>query len=106
MDAWIQTIVTVFCSVLASSGFWAYIMKRQENKSDRTKLLVGLAHDRICSLGESYLARGWITADEYENFYDYLYLPYKACGGNGTAERIVEAVKKLPVRARGESGEN
>ena len=42
--------------------------------------------------------RGSITIDEYENLHDYLYLPYKEMGGNGSAEKVMTEVKKLRVR--------
>ena len=38
--------------------------------------------------------------DEYENLVDYLYKPYEEMGGNGSAKRIVDEIKKLPIRAR------
>lgn len=96
MPSWLSVIVTALVSVLASSGFWAYWEKRHEDKSATTKLLIGLAHDRILQSGRYYMDRKWISADEYENLYDYLYLPYKELGGNGTAERIMGELKKLP----------
>ena len=45
----------------------------------------------------SYLDRGYITRDEYENLYQYLYKPYKKVGGNGSAEHIMNQVDKLPI---------
>ena len=60
-------------------------------------MLVGLAHDRIISLGMKYIDRGFITQDEYENLYEYLYKPYEKMGGNGSAKRIVQEVTKLPI---------
>jgi hypothetical protein len=62
-------------------------------------MILGLGHDKIIYLGKEYIARGWITSDEYENLHDYLYMPYKNMGGNGSAERIMEEVKKLPIKA-------
>ena len=59
---------------------------------------MGLAHDRIIELGIIYIERGWITQEEYENLHDYLYKPYEALGGNGTGKRIMEEVKKLPIK--------
>lgn len=97
MEPWIQTIITVVCSVLASSGFWAYIQKRSEKKDGRTRLLIGLAHDRIIELGMRYIERGWVTQDEYENLNDYLYIPYEKEGGNGSAARVMIEVRKLPI---------
>lgn len=97
MDAWQQIIITIFSSVLASSGLWAYIQKKAECKDVKTQMLIGLAHDRIIFLGMSYIERGWITQDEYENLYEYLYKPYEVMGGNGSAKRIMTEVNKLPI---------
>ena len=95
MDGWMQILLTVFSSVLASSGLWAYIAKRAEKKDVKTEMLIGLGHDRIMYLGMSYIDRGWITSDEYENLYEYLYKPYEKMGGNGSAKRIMNEVNKL-----------
>jgi len=97
MEPWLQMVVTIVCAVVASSGFWAFIQKKNENKDLRTKMLVGLAHDRIIFLGMSYIERGYITQDEYENLYEYLYKPYEKMGGNGSAKRIMTEVNKLPI---------
>lgn len=98
MDTTIQMIVTIVCSVIASSGFWAYMMKRSERNDVKTRMLIGLGHDRIMYLGMEYIKRGYITSDEYENLYVYLYKPYEDMGGNGSAKRIMEEVRKLPIR--------
>lgn len=95
---WVQFVITILCSILASSGLWAMILKKMDSKDVKTKMLIGLAHDRIIFLGMRYIERGWITDDEYENLYDYLYYPYKQMGGNGSAERVMEGVKKLQIR--------
>lgn len=96
MLPWIQMLLTAIVSVLASSGFWAYFQSKHEDKSARTRLLVGLAHDRILQSGMFYVNRGYVTIDEYENLHEYLYKPYKELGGNGTAEKVMEELKALP----------
>ncbi len=97
-----ELIFTLFGAIFASTGFWAFITTLINNRKSRvskeTKLLKGIAHDRICSLGEKYIQQGWLTRDDYENIYEYLYLPYHDLGGNGSAERIMEEVKRLPLR--------
>lgn len=98
MEVWVQMMLTIVGSVVASSGFWAYIQKKMEKKDVKTIMLIGLAHDRIIYLGMSYIERGWITKDEYENLYEYLYQPYEKLGGNGSATRIIKEVDKLPIR--------
>ena len=92
-----QIIITIIGTVVASSGFWAYITKKLDKKDIKTKMILGLGHDRIVFLGLKYIERGYITNDEYENLYEYLFKPYKEMGGNGTAERIMGEVKKLPI---------
>ena len=61
-------------------------------------MLLGLGHVKIIETCEKYIARGYIRQDEYDSLYNYLYLPYKELGGNGTAERMINEVKKLPIR--------
>ena len=97
-----EIVVTIICSVLASSGLWSYIQQRRDKKDVRTQMLIGLGHDRVMELGKSYILRyqetgHGMTADEYENLYEYLYKPYEAMGGNGSAKRIIEEVKKIPI---------
>lgn len=100
--ATMQVGITILCSVLASSGFWAYVMKKCDCKKTENDMLIGLGHDRIIYLGLKYIDRKYITQDEYENLNDYLYKPYKALGGNGSAERIMLEVNKLEIRKNGD----
>ena len=95
---WVEWFVTILCAVIASSGFWGLIQKISSKKDVKAKVLIGLGHDRIIYLGMKFIQRGYITKDEYENLHDYLYLPYKEMGGNGSAERIMQEVNRLPIR--------
>lgn len=111
----IQAVVSVLTAVLASGGLWSFLSKKQEirfeelerkrkeeaeaeEKNDvKTKLLVGLAHDRLIYLTNKYLEEGWINSDDYENL-TYMYLPYIQGGGNGSVKRNMEKVEKLPSK--------
>lgn len=97
MDVWIQVAVPLATAVLTSSGLWAVVARRADKGDAERKMLVGLAHDRIVHLGMVYIDRGYITQDEYENLNDYLYAPYEKMGGNGSAKRVMEEVRKLPM---------
>lgn len=103
MENLINQIVTILVTVLTSSTFWAFLQKQADKKDIKTKMLIGLGHDRIVYLGMKYIERGWITKDEYENLNDYLYEPYKTMGGNGSAERIMQEVNKLPIKSEAKS---
>ena len=83
---------------MASTGFWQVVQFFLLKKSKQTKLLTGLAYDRIMYLGMSYINRGYIMRDEYESLHNYLWNPYKENGGNGSASRIMKEVEKLEIR--------
>ena len=105
MESIWQTVITIVCAVFASSGFWAYIISRRERKNKmndkedaKTAMLMGLGHDRIISLCEKYIDRGWISSEEYENLNTWLFEPYTKMGGNGTAKRLMAIVDNLPAK--------
>lgn len=109
MEIWTNVGVPLIVALLTSTALWGVvskvILKRMELAAKRSKadeaerkMLVGLAHDRIIHLGMTYIQRGEITQDEYENLNDYLYAPYEKMGGNGSARRVMEEVRKLPIR--------
>lgn len=93
----IPIVVPIVVAIFASNGFWQYMQNRKKAKSAETELLLGLAHDRIYDLCEKYIARGYVTTSEYDNLM-YLYRPYHKCGGNGTGEKLIEKVDKLPIK--------
>lgn len=94
----VEVVLTVVCSVLSATGLWTFLQRRLDRKDGKTQMLIGLGHDRIISLGMEYVTRGWVTQDEYENLKVYLYEPYVKIGGNGSAERVMKEVDKLPIK--------
>lgn len=97
MPEWLAIILTGIGGIAAGSGFWAFLSRIVDKKSMSSKMLLGLGHDKILYLCNYYIDRGYITSDEYENLHDYLFVPYKALGGNGTAERLMKEVSNLPI---------
>lgn len=95
---WVSVVVTLICAIFASTGFWALIQKLLDRRDWKSKMILGLGHDRIVNLGMQYIKRGYITKDEYEDLHKYLYVPYIKMHGNGSAERIMKEVDKLPIR--------
>lgn len=96
----LENIIIIITAMLASSGMWAFLSKKLDKNDARTKMLIGLAHDRIIFLGMSYIDRGYITQDEYENLDTYLYGPYEKLGGNGSAKHVMSEVNKLPIKKK------
>lgn len=111
MPEWVTIILTAFVSLctaaISSSGLWAHVdkkldkkFKRIESRNERetamSEMLMGLGHDAILRKGGEYIHRGYITPEEYKDLDDYLYKPYIKLNGNGSAERIMNEIKKLP----------
>ena len=105
METWITSLITIVCSVVASSGFWAYLQKREDKKDAKTKMILGLGHDRLLYLCIKYIERGSITHDELENLHEYLYNPYLELGGNGTITLLMKKIDLLPVTKNIQKGE-
>ena len=97
MDSIAEIFVAILSSVLASTGLWRWLETRANKKDARNAMLRGLAHDRIMYLGMKYIEKGYITPDEFENLNDYLFVPYQQLGGNGSAAKIMEEVRNLPI---------
>ena len=100
MDDWIvSSLLTLVITLLGSSGFWAYLQKKDGTRKATQQLLLGLTYDRITFLGMKYIERGFITKDEYEDLQKFFYKPYTELGGNGMAERIMKEIGTLPIRS-------
>ena len=87
-----ETILIAVLTALTSSGACSiilYLIQRHALEKDKSSAAEKLQSDM--------LMRGYITQDEYENLHEYLYKPYAALGGNGTAKRIMAEVEKLPL---------
>ena len=95
--SWFDRIVTILCALIASAGMWGYLSKRFDKKSAKSKMILGLGHKAVMDDAERYIKRGNITRSEYEDLDKYLYQPYKGMGGNGTVDRIMREVDKLPI---------
>lgn len=97
MEPYKDIIITLVVAIIGSNGIWALILAMTEKKSSKNNMILGLGHDRIIFLEKKYIKRGYITPDEYENLHDYLYVPYRKMGGNGTAEKLMQIVDSLPI---------
>lgn len=91
-------LISAVAGLGTSSGFWAYFQKKSNKNSATSRLLMGLAYDKIITVGMVYIHRGWVSKDEYEEYLKYLVEPYKEMGGNGVADRIATDVGALPFR--------
>jgi hypothetical protein len=105
VSVWVGRFIVIFCTIIGSGGFWAYIQKKDTKKDATDRLIMGLAYNLLVELGMKYMDRGSITRDEYEDYLKYFHNPYKELGGNGVADRIMQGVSRLPLRSHSEYGD-
>ena len=99
MDPVLQALLAIIGGFLAGSGgFWVYLRHRYEHKDHVERLIMGLAHDKIMSLGVQYIEQGYVGEEAYQDLFEYFWEPYVALGGNSSAERIIMLVQTLPLR--------
>lgn len=102
-------LITIICACIGSGGLWSVIQTALQNRrakkaeatkgqSVESKMVLGLAYAKLVDLCQRYIDAGHLNKDQYEDLIKYLYEPYKAMGGDGTVERLIEEVKKLPIR--------
>ena len=67
---------------------------------EETKIIkamcLGSLYDRTKILAETYIKRGWVSVNEYEDWMHYLYQPYHNGGGNGTIDYLKDKLAELP----------
>lgn len=96
-------IVAIVAACLGSSGLTAIVLavlQRKWSCQDKQDALVAglkvLTVDRVRYLGRSYIKAQSISLDDKENLED-MYRAYKALGGNGHLETVMDEVERLPV---------
>lgn len=103
-------IIVAIIAAISSSGVSSliiYLLQRRDKRRNteteeekaKTKMLLGLARECIINRGEEYIKRGEISRTEYDDLKKYLYEPYRALGGNGTAEKVMREVESLKFTA-------
>lgn len=91
-----ELVNPVATTLLGSSGVWMWVKSKSDHDNSEHKLLLEVSKNQLIALGRTYLTRGYITMDEYEE-YEAEYKLYSALGGNGLARRIFKQVDELPI---------
>ena len=92
---------------LGSSGLTAIVLAILQRKwacQDKQSAIVAglkvLTVDRVRYLGKAYIKAQSISLEDKENLED-MYRAYKALGGNGHLETVMDEVERLPVQGGG-----
>lgn len=106
--------ISLIVGIFGSTGFWTYINARREKNSEVYKkiddieikvdgyiekmqqMIMGQTYVNIVRTCEYWIQRGWVEQDDIRDLEHYMYDPYRAWGGNGTAERLFKQVCELP----------
>lgn len=83
-------------AVFGAPGIWAWAKTKADRNDNVAKLLLSVSKNQLITLGRTYIERGYITMDEYEE-YEAEYQIYSSLGGNGLARRVFEQVDDLPM---------
>lgn len=105
------TIAVAVITGLFSSGFMGmiqFLITRHDQKETQDNEALkniadavrGLDHDRLYFLATKFIQNGSISREDYENLNEYIYQPYKKLGGNGTGDKLMKEVEKLPIREK------
>lgn len=86
----------ILSAILGAPGIWAWVKQKTDHNDNAGKLLMSVSRNQLISRGQTYIERGYITMDEYEE-YESDYQIYSALGGNGLARRVFEQVDDLPM---------
>ena len=90
-------------AVFGAPGIWAWAKTKASHNTSANKLLLSVSRHHIITLGLTYIERGYVTMDEYEEFEEE-YQIYSSLGGNGLARRVFEQVDNLPMMPNGIDG--
>lgn len=95
-----MSIVNTILSIVLT-GVVSYLTWLMQNvnklKSNYRIAVVALLRNDLKQMHKEYMARGYVTIDEYEEFNE-LYKVYSGLGGNGTGTRMKNDIDKLEIR--------
>ena len=103
-----ETVLISLTTALLTGGFFSFLqfmIKRHDDRTNNAKAknelieeaMLAILHDRIYTTGSQIIKEGSISTEDINNL-DHLYKPYRALGGNGTCERIMGEISKLPLK--------
>ena len=97
--------ISILGIVLASTGLWSFMIevyrRRCAKKDDERIKLIKRATSGLLYIGmqmsaQAVFRRGYIDPQELHDIEKYMYEPYHALGGNGSAEALMKKLEALP----------
>lgn len=97
---WVQELFAVIIAFV--SWLFQRVLVWKKEQDVVREGIVAILHDRLYTSCIAFIDQGYCTVDDRENL-EYLYKPYKALGGNGTAEKLFDKCEDLPLKQEGAS---
>lgn len=104
MQDWVKVLVSAVAAAFlgAAANALRQIWQRHRQQAVRQSAVEegvkALLHDRLCEACTGVLEKKEAAVSEIENI-EFLYRPYVALGGNGTARQLYERVTNLPIES-------
>ena len=95
-----QKIIVDICAIIMPTllGYVVWLLKNQKKDRDaNSKGTMLLLRVQLIEYHEKWTERGYITKHGLENFIE-MYDAYHSLGGNGMVTKLLEEIKKLPIR--------
>lgn len=95
-----QKIIVDICAIIMPTllGYVVWLLKNQKKDRDaNSKGTMLLLRVQLIEYHEKWTERGYITKHGLENFIE-MYDAYHLLGGNGMVTKLLEEIKKLPIR--------
>ena len=95
-----QKIIVDICAIIMPTllGYVVWLLKNQKKDRDaNSKGTMLLLRVQLIEYHEKWTERGYITKHWLENFIE-MYDAYHSLGGNGMVTKLLEEIKKLPIR--------
>lgn len=95
-----QKIIVDICAIIMPTllGYVVWLLKNQKKDRDaNSKGTMLLLRVQLIEYHEKWMEREYITKHGLENFVE-MYDAYHALGGNGMVTKLLEEVKKLPIK--------
>lgn len=95
-----QKIIVDICAIIMPTllGYVVWLLKNQKKDRDaNSKGTMLLLRVQLIEYHEKWTERDYITKHGLENFIE-MYDAYHSLGGNGMVTKLLEEIKKLPIR--------
>ena len=99
LNYWVEWLC-IGISTLLCFSYRSLVKKIHDERETNAAMREGmkaLLHNKIIEKCEKCIEKGYCSTEEMDEIL-YLYDPYKALNGNGSAERAIEKVKDLPTQ--------